>query len=72
LDALAKRSRRFEAEMARARREEHKPDQVSPGIKRYIKRLRGSEAADFDRQGHYKARSSAFLFCPQSRTAGLS
>src|SRR5262249_26011480 len=71
-NAFAKRARRLEAEMTRARREEHKAYQIGSGIKRYIKRLRGLEAADFDQQGHHEARSSAFSIRPQSGTAGLS
>jgi hypothetical protein len=48
LDALTKGARRFEAEVTRAWCEEHETNQIDPGIKHYIKRLRGSKAADFD------------------------
>ena len=72
LNALAKRARRLKPKMARTGREEHEADQIGPGIKRHIKRLRGPEAADFDRQWHCEARSSAFSNWPQSGTARLS
>ena len=72
LHALPERARGLQPEMARARRKEHEADQIGPGIKRHIKRLRGLQAADFDRQRHYDARSSAFSVRPQSGTAGLS
>jgi hypothetical protein len=72
LNALAKRARCLKPKMARTRREEHEANQVGPGIKRYIKRLWGSQAADFDRQWHYEARSSVFSNWPQSGTARLS
>jgi hypothetical protein len=72
LNALAERARRLKPKMARTGREEHEADQIGPGIKRYIKRLWGSEAADFDRQWHCEARSSVFSNWPQSGTAQLS
>jgi len=69
---LAERARCLKPKMAWAGREEHEANQVSPRIKRYIKCLWGSEAADFDRQWHYEARSSVFSNWPQSGTARLS
>jgi hypothetical protein len=72
LNALAKRARCLKTKMARTGREEHEANQVGPGIKRYIKRLWGSEAADFNRPWHYEARSSVFSNWPQSGTAWRS
>ena len=72
LHALPERARGRQPEMTWARRKEHEANQIGPGIKRHIKRLRGLKAADFDRQRHRDARSSAFSIWPQSGTAGLS
>ena len=72
LNALAKCPCSLKPEMTRTGREEHEANQIGPGIKRHIKRLRGPEAADFDRQWHCEARSSAFSNWPQSRTTRLS
>ena len=72
VNALAERARCLKPEIARAGREEHETNQIGTGINRYIKRLRGPEAADFDQQWHCEARSSAFSNWPQSGTARLS
>src|SRR5574339_558161 len=47
--------RSFKADVTRAWGKEDEANEVGPRIKRYIKRLRGLEAADFDRQRHYEA-----------------
>ena len=59
-DALAKRARGLQREMARARRKEHEADHVGAGFQRHIKRFRGLQAADFDHQSDMGGVLAAF------------
>ncbi len=52
--------------IARARRKEHEADEVGPGLERHFQRVGPAQPADFDRQCHGGARSSALSPAPQS------
>src|SRR4029078_7928203 len=65
---LTERACSLKADVTRARGKEYEANEVGPGIERYIKRLRGLKPANFDRQRHYEARSTALSTRPQSGT----
>lgn len=72
LDPLAERAGSLQSQVTRTRRKKDETNQIGPGIKRHIKRLRSFQATDFDRQRHREARSSAFSSLSQSGTAPAS
>src|SRR5262249_6895246 len=60
--ALAQRTRRLDAEVARRGGKEDEADEIGAGLERHVERLRRLQAADFDQNGHGAGPSRARFY----------